>query len=75
MVIDSEGLVLTIGYLITEAETVELSTTDGKSVRLKITGLVPGHIHELLSAGVKSATGQSLLHKEAYYTLNRLPKE
>ena len=32
VVIDSEGLVLTIGYLITEAETVELSTTDGKSV-------------------------------------------
>ena len=30
VVIDSNGLVLTIGYLITEAETVELSTTDGK---------------------------------------------
>jgi S1-C subfamily serine protease len=32
VVIDSEGLVLTIGYLIVEAETVELSTADGKSV-------------------------------------------
>lgn len=30
VVIDSNGLVLTIGYLITEAEKVELSTTDGK---------------------------------------------
>ena len=30
VVIDSNGLVLTIGYLITEAETVELSTADGK---------------------------------------------
>lgn len=30
VVIDSEGLVLTIGYLILEAETVELSTADGK---------------------------------------------
>ena len=30
VVIDSDGLVLTIGYLITEAETVELSTADGK---------------------------------------------
>lgn len=30
VVIDSNGLVLTIGYLITEAERVELSTTDGK---------------------------------------------
>jgi S1-C subfamily serine protease len=30
VVIDSRGLVLTIGYLITEAEKVELSTADGK---------------------------------------------
>ena len=30
VVIDSQGLVMTIGYLITEAEKVELSTTDGK---------------------------------------------
>ena len=32
VVIDSDGLVLTIGYLIVEAETVELSTADGRSV-------------------------------------------
>jgi S1-C subfamily serine protease len=30
VVIDSNGLVMTIGYLITEAESVELSTADGK---------------------------------------------
>jgi S1-C subfamily serine protease len=30
VVIDSNGLVMTIGYLITEAEKVELSTSDGK---------------------------------------------
>ena len=30
VVIDTNGLVLTIGYLITEAENVELSTSDGK---------------------------------------------
>src|ERR1700682_2803331 len=30
IVIDTNGLVLTIGYLITEAEKVELSTADGK---------------------------------------------
>lgn len=30
VVIDSNGLVLTIGYLVTEAETVQLSTADGK---------------------------------------------
>jgi len=32
VVIDSDGLVLTIGYLIVEAETVELSTADGRSI-------------------------------------------
>lgn len=48
---------------------------DGKSVRLIVDGLVAGHIHELHAAGVKSTTGLPLLHAEAYYTLNRIPKE
>jgi hypothetical protein len=47
---------------------------DNKSVRLVIDGLQEGHIHELISAGVKNANDQPLLHKEAYYTLNRIPK-
>jgi S1-C subfamily serine protease len=38
VVIDSDGLVLTIGYLIVEAETVELSTTDGRSFPATIVG-------------------------------------
>jgi len=38
VVIDSEGLVLTIGYLITEAETVELSTADGRSFPATVVG-------------------------------------
>jgi serine protease Do len=38
VVIDSNGLVLTIGYLITEAETVELSTTDGKVFPATVVG-------------------------------------
>src|SRR5688572_13644603 len=38
VVIDSEGLVLTIGYLITEAETVELSTADGRSFPATVIG-------------------------------------
>jgi glucose/arabinose dehydrogenase len=46
---------------------------DGKSVRLYVRGLVEGHIHELHAAGVRSAAGLPLLHKEAYYTLNYLP--
>lgn len=47
---------------------------DNKSVRLVIDGLQEGHIHELVAAGVKSAGELPLLHKEAYYTLNRIPK-
>ncbi len=38
VVIDSDGLVLTIGYLITESETVELSTSDGKSFPATVVG-------------------------------------
>lgn len=48
---------------------------DGLSVHLTVDGLQAGHIHELTLAGVKSAGGLPLLHKEAYYTLNRIPKE
>ncbi len=47
---------------------------DAKTVRLVIDGLQEGHIHELVSAGLKSAEGLRLLHKEAYYTLNELVK-
>ena len=46
---------------------------DSKSVRLFVTGLQPGHVHELHADGVRSAKGLPLLHKEAYYTLNTIP--
>ena len=48
---------------------------DGKSVRLFVTGLQEGHVHELHSDGVRSKDGLPLLHKEAYYTLNYLVQE
>ncbi len=38
VVLDSEGLVLTIGYLILEAETIELSTADGSSFPATVVG-------------------------------------
>src|SRR5262245_12448055 len=38
VVIDSEGLVLTIGYLIVEAETVDLTTADGRSTPATVVG-------------------------------------
>jgi hypothetical protein len=43
-------------------------------VRLIVDGLKAGNIHELSASGLKSADGLPLLHKEAYYTLNRIPK-
>jgi len=38
VVIDASGLVLTIGYLILEAETVELSTADGRTFPAAVVG-------------------------------------
>jgi hypothetical protein len=48
-------------------------SADRKSVRLTIDPLTKGHIHELHLDGVKSSTGQPLLHPVAYYTLNEIP--
>jgi glucose/arabinose dehydrogenase len=55
--------------------TLESATVakDQKSVRLKITPLTKGHIHEIHLEGVKSASGRPLLHNVAYYTLNEIP--
>ncbi len=47
--------------------------SDRKSVRLYVSKLQEGNIHELLAAGVRSNDGVPLLHKEAYYTLNYIP--
>ncbi len=48
---------------------------DGTSVRLVVGPLRRGHVHTLTLDGVRSAEDVPLLHKEAYYTLNYLPKE
>jgi len=46
---------------------------DRKSVRLYVTTLQEGHVHELHATGVRSTEGLPLLHPEAYYTLNYIP--
>lgn len=38
VVIDSSGLVMTIGYLVTEADTVELATADGRKFAANVVG-------------------------------------
>ncbi|MFO0881119.1 MAG: hypothetical protein U0840_27665 [Gemmataceae bacterium] len=47
--------------------------SDGKSVRLYVDKLQEGHIHDLEAKGVKSTTGENVLHPQAYYTLNYIP--
>ncbi|QDV48149.1 hypothetical protein Enr17x_01580 [Gimesia fumaroli] len=47
---------------------------DGMRVQLKTNGLRPLYVHELRAEGVKNSRGQPLLHPQAYYTLNRIPK-
>ena len=54
--------------------TAAIVSPDKKSIRLKIDGLVRGHIHHLDSKAVKSAAGESIWHPDAYYTLNEIPK-
>lgn len=47
---------------------------DGLQVDIALDQMQIGHVHELVAAGLKSSAGQPLLHPEAYYTLNYLPK-
>lgn len=47
---------------------------DGLQVDVTLDQMQIGHVHELVAAGLKSEGGQPLLHPEAYYTLNYLPK-
>ena len=48
---------------------------DRRTVLLDVTGFRPGRVYELHLDGVRSADGDPLLHAEAYYTLNYIPKE
>jgi hypothetical protein len=47
---------------------------DGRSAQLVLSELAEGHVHELKAAGVRSTSGQPLLHDTAYYTLFYFPK-
>ncbi len=48
---------------------------DNKSVKLVIENLRPVYVHELRFDGVKNKEGKQVLHPEAYYTLNHIPKQ
>lgn len=47
---------------------------DGLRARLYLDVLQIGHVHELKLPGVRSVSGNPLLHATAYYTLNYIPQ-
>lgn len=47
---------------------------DNKSIHLKVSGRVRGHVHHFNLAGVKSSDGENLWHPDVYYTLNEIPE-
>ncbi len=47
---------------------------DGKLVSLQVEGFRRGRVYELHLDGIKSAEGDAVLHPEAYYTLNEIPR-
>ncbi|MCP4506870.1 MAG: hypothetical protein GY826_10810, partial [Fuerstiella sp.] len=48
-------------------------SNDGYRVQLQVEGLRELFVHELVAAGIRSKSGEPLLHPYAYYTLNRIP--
>lgn len=55
--------------------TVASVSDDGRSLKLKVEPLTKGHVHELHAGGLKAKeSGNGLLHKDAYYTLNEIPE-
>ena len=53
--------------------TVEVAP-DGLSARLRVEGLVQGHVHDFHLPALRSRDGEPLLHDRAYYTLNEIPQ-
>lgn len=47
---------------------------DRRRVRLKISPLTRGHLHEIRLTGVRSEKGESLVHPIGWYTLNEIPQ-
>ncbi|MGL6074710.1 MAG: DUF7133 domain-containing protein [Fimbriiglobus sp.] len=56
-----------------KVQTAKLSA-DGKTCSLVVPNLRKGRVYDIQLPGVKTKTGEPLLHPEAYYTLNELVK-
>ncbi len=48
---------------------------DGLRVEIEVDGLVQGHVHDFDLQGLRSREDAPLLHVNAYYTLNEIPRE
>jgi hypothetical protein len=59
----------------TSKVTKAVPAADGLSVRVHLEKIEEGHIHDFNLANIKSKTGESLLHRKAYYTVNEIPKD
>lgn len=46
---------------------------DGMRVKLTVNGMRLGYIHQLKATGLKTTSGENLLHDTGYYTLNEVP--
>jgi UDP-2,3-diacylglucosamine pyrophosphatase LpxH len=44
-------------------------------VRLRVDGLVKGHVHDFDLQPMRSAQGEKLVHVNAYYSLNEIPAD
>jgi hypothetical protein len=55
-----------------EVRSVTVSS-DGLSARVVLDTLKKGHVHEFDLAALRSAAGEPLLHRDAYYTVNEIP--
>jgi hypothetical protein len=49
-------------------------SADGKTLSLTVPGIAKGRVYELRLNGITTATGEALLHSDAYYTVNELVK-
>ncbi len=47
---------------------------DGLTVRIVLDTLKKGHVHEFDLVAMRSAKGEELLHRDAYYTVNEVPE-
>lgn len=59
----------------TPVATQAVVSEDRMTVDLKVDNRVQGHVHDFRLPRIRSNEGESLVHADAYYTLNEIPRE